>query len=111
MPMLTPRFALVAAGMAALAHWSGSLHASDAEALMKRSGCFRCHAVDRAKLGPAYKDVATKYRGSADAEQRIFIHLTTSPKIRVDGEEEEHVSMSKATEADVRSVARWILSR
>jgi cytochrome c len=85
--------------------------ASDPEALMKRSGCFRCHAVDRVKLGPAYQEVAARYRASPDAEQRLFIHLTTNPRINVDGQEEVHVSMPRASESEVRAVARWILAR
>jgi cytochrome c len=85
--------------------------ASDPEALMKRSGCFKCHAVDREKLGPAYREVAARYRASPDAEQRIFVHLTTNPVIRIDGQEERHMAMPKATEAEVRAVAAWILSR
>jgi cytochrome c len=99
-----------AVALTALA-WTTPATASDPEALMKRSGCFKCHAVDRVKLGPGYQDVAAKYRASPDAEQRLFIHLTTNPRISVDGQEAEHVSMPRASEAEVRAVARWILSR
>ena len=34
-----------------------------AEALMKKDGCTACHAIDKKLVGPAYKDVAAKYRG------------------------------------------------
>lgn len=85
--------------------------ANDPEALMKRSGCFRCHAVSQQKVGPAYADVAAKYRGNPDAEQRIVIHITTSPKIRIEGEAQEHMALRNATDADARAVAQWILSR
>jgi cytochrome c len=85
--------------------------ADESETLMRRSGCFKCHAVERAKLGPAYREVAEKYRSVADAEQRLFVHLTTGPAIKVDGQEEKHVAMTTATESQVRAVARWILSR
>ena len=111
MPPLIPRLAAIAFVLVGTSFASDAAHANDPEALMKRSGCFRCHAVDRAKVGPAYKDVAAKYRGAPDAEQRLFIHLTTGPKIKVDGQEEEHVAMTKVAEADIRAVARWILSR
>ena len=30
-----------------------------AEALMKKSGCFKCHSVDKKKDGPSYKEVAS----------------------------------------------------
>lgn len=89
----------------------GAASAKEAEALMKRSGCFKCHSVAQQKLAPSYRDVAAKYRGNPDAGQRLYIHLTTNPRISVDGQEEEHVSLGRATEADVRSVVEWVLSR
>lgn len=36
-------------------------------ALMKQSDCFNCHAVETKVLGPAFLDVASKYRGVAGA--------------------------------------------
>ena len=39
----------------------------DAEALMKKSDCFTCHQVARKVVGPAYKDVAKKYKGNKAA--------------------------------------------
>ncbi len=34
-----------------------------ADALMKGSDCFACHAKERKVVGPSYKDVAKKYKG------------------------------------------------
>lgn len=39
--------------------------------LAQKSGCLACHAVDKKKVGPAFKDVAAKYRGDAEAEARL----------------------------------------
>lgn len=36
--------------------------------LAKRNGCTACHAIDRKLAGPAWKDVAIKYRGDSRAE-------------------------------------------
>ena len=33
------------------------------EALAKKHNCTACHAVDKKLVGPAYKDVAAKYKG------------------------------------------------
>jgi cytochrome c len=33
------------------------------EALLRKSGCFACHTVDKKLVGPALKDVAAKYAG------------------------------------------------
>lgn len=34
------------------------------EALAKAKNCLACHAVDKKLVGPAYKDVAAKYRAT-----------------------------------------------
>jgi sulfite dehydrogenase len=43
----------------------------DAQALAQRSGCLTCHNVSVKIVGPAYKDVAAKYNGRADALERV----------------------------------------
>jgi cytochrome c len=37
------------------------------EALLRKSGCFACHQVDKKVVGPALKDIAAKYKGTAGA--------------------------------------------
>jgi cytochrome c len=98
----------------ALALGSFAAHAQDvsaAEALMKKSGCLKCHSVSAKKEGPPFKETAAKYKGKADAEAALFKHLTTSPKIKVDGNEELHDSLKTKNEADVRNVVKYILTR
>ena len=82
-----------------------------AEALMKKSGCFKCHSVDKKKDGPAYKEVAAKHKGKPDAEQELYKHLTTHPKVKVDGKEETHESLKTTDDAQVKNVIQYILSR
>jgi cytochrome c len=41
------------------------------EALAKKHNCTACHAVDKKLVGPAYKDVAKKYKGQADAAAKL----------------------------------------
>lgn len=45
--------------------------ASDPEA-MKKAGCLACHSDDKKLVGPAYKEVAKKYKGQADAPAKLF---------------------------------------
>ena len=99
--------ALVALGSAPAAR------ADDAavESLMKKSNCFKCHAVDKKKDGPPYKEVAAKYKGKPDAEAKLYTHLTTNPKVKVDGKEESHDSLKTKDDAQIREVIKWILSR
>ncbi|HMA31788.1 MAG TPA: c-type cytochrome [Casimicrobiaceae bacterium] len=41
--------------------------ADQLEDMMKKNGCSACHSEDKKIVGPAYKDVAAKYRGNPKA--------------------------------------------
>jgi cytochrome c len=82
-----------------------------AEALARKSGCLKCHSVTTKKDAPAYKDIAAKYKGQADAEKKVVTFISTNAKIKVEGKEEEHDALKTKSEAEVRNVAKWILSR
>lgn len=90
---------------------AAEVDAGAAEALMKKSGCFKCHAIDKKKDGPSFKSTAAKLKGKPDAEKELFTHLTTNPKVKIDGKEEEHASLKTKNDADVRNVVGWILTR
>lgn len=92
---------------------SSAAFADDAsrEALMKDSKCNKCHAVDKKKDGPAYKETAAKYKGKADAEQKLYTHLTTGPTIKIDGAEEKHAIIKSKDEAAIKEVVTWILGQ
>lgn len=45
--------------------------AGDPEALIKKHNCVSCHAVDKKLVGPAYKEVAAKYKGDAKAAEKL----------------------------------------
>ncbi len=40
--------------------------------LAKKSGCFACHSVDAKIVGPAWKDVAARYKSDADARAALI---------------------------------------
>jgi cytochrome c len=87
-----------------------------AMALLKKSDCFKCHALDKKKVGPAYKDVAAKYKGKADAEDKLYKHVTTGPKIKIKAEdgsekEEDHKIIKSKDDAEIHNVLKFILSR
>jgi cytochrome c len=84
--------------------------ADAAQSLLKKSDCFKCHAVDKKKDGPAYKEVAKKYKGKADAEESLVKHITTSPMVEVDGKKEEHKAIKSKDMAEIKNVVQWILS-
>src|SRR5262245_52682246 len=47
---------------------SGTALAADAEQLLKDKACLSCHQLDKKLVGPAYKEVAAKYKTRKDAE-------------------------------------------
>lgn len=53
--------------LALLAAIAASVNVQASEELAKSKGCLACHALDKKLVGPAFKDVAAKYGGQADA--------------------------------------------
>ena len=45
---------------------------ADPEAAMKKANCLTCHTKDKKLVGPAFKDIAAKYKGQADAPAKLF---------------------------------------
>ncbi len=58
---------IAAAGLMA----AGSSMATDMPELAKKSNCTTCHAIDKKLVGPAWMDVAKKYKGDAGAEAKL----------------------------------------
>ncbi len=64
----------------------------------KKAGCLNCHAVDTKKIGPAFKDVAAKFKGKSDTDVIAALHAA-----------KPHASL-KASDEDLKQVASWILT-
>lgn len=43
--------------------------------VLKAKGCLNCHDMDKKKVGPAYKDVAAKYKGKQGAEAELVAKI------------------------------------
>ena len=41
-----------------------------------KAKCGACHAIDKKVVGPAFNDVATKYKGDKDAASKIAANVT-----------------------------------
>ena len=81
---------------------------SAGEKLVRANDCVSCHAVAKKVVGPAYRDVAKKYRGQSDAVQKL------SQKIREGGSGDwGQVLMTPhpmLTLGQLREMLTWILS-
>ena len=54
---------------------AGSAMATDMPAVAKKNNCTACHAVEKKVVGPAWKDVAAKYKGDAAAWDNVAIKI------------------------------------
>jgi cytochrome c551/c552 len=93
--------ALLAAPVAALAD-------EGAEALADRYHCFTCHRVEVRHVGPAFSEVARRYKEDPRALEKL------SAKVRRGGTGNwGTLSMppNDVREADLHTLLRWVLAR
>jgi cytochrome c len=96
--------AILAAGTLA------STGAVASEEIVKKARCVACHAVDAKRVGPAYKEVAAKYKGDAKAPAML------AEKVRKGGAGNwGQVPMTphgadKISDDDLNAAIKWILS-
>jgi cytochrome c len=90
---------------------TGGAQAADAkaaEALAAKNACMACHAMDKKMVGPAYKEVAAKYRGQKDAEAKLI------DKVKKGGKgawgEVPMPPNAAVKDEDVKTIVQWILS-
>jgi cytochrome c len=90
----------------ALAGTALALPAQADEALAKKHNCLACHQVDKKAIGPAYQEIAKKYKGqnvAAQLEQKV-----KKGGVGVWGQ----IPMppnSAVPEGDVKKLVDWIL--
>jgi len=87
---------LAAAGVLA----AGVGYAQSGADVLKAKGCMNCHEMDKKKVGPAYKDVAAKYKGDKAAPGMLVSKIKegkTHPKI-------------DATDAELKAAVGTVLS-
>jgi len=90
---------------------NAEVDAESANTLYKKEKCNKCHAPDKSKDGPSFKKIAAKYKGKADAEEKVTKAFTTGPKVKLqDGSEEEHKIIKTKDAAQLKNLAQWILS-
>ena len=79
---------------------SGAAYAQ-ADALLKANGCMNCHDISTKKMGPAFKAVAAKFKGKADAEKTLVEQLKTG---------KGHPQV-KASDADIATMVKFVLAQ
>jgi cytochrome c len=100
------RYTLACAAAVAAAF---TLPAFAQQELAQKSGCMTCHAVDKKVIGPAYKDVAAKYKGNPKAEAELFTKVKNGGKGNwgdIPMPPNAHVA-----DADIHTLVKWVLSQ
>ncbi|HSW84908.1 MAG TPA: c-type cytochrome [Usitatibacter sp.] len=78
------------------------------EELAKKNACTACHAVDKKIVGPAFKEVAAKYRNDKTAEAKL-VKKVKEGGVGVWGQ----VPMppnSTVSDKDIQTLVKWVLS-
>jgi len=90
-----------------------AVDADAALSLARQNGCLKCHSVEKHKDGPAYRDVAAKYKDKDHAEtvKKLINHITSGEKAKFpDGHEEEHKIIKVKDVAQQTNLVEWVLS-
>ena len=89
-------FVLAVAGALA----AGAAWAQAGTDVLKAKGCLNCHDMDKKKVGPAYKDVAAKYKGKQGAEAELVAKIK---------EGKSHPKVA-ASDAELQAAVRHVLT-
>jgi cytochrome c len=87
---------------------SAALDDTSAQAMMQKDGCAACHSVDKKTVGPAYQDVAAKYKGDKGAVAKlsdkvkkggvgVWSQIPMPPNVQV-------------SDGDIKDLVTWILT-
>jgi cytochrome c len=85
---------------------SGTAVAGPGEDLAAAQKCNKCHTATTTKKGPSWASVAEKYKGKADAPDKLFTYLKTGGKMS-DGDEHKKV---EASDADIKALVNVVLT-
>ena len=88
---------------------AASAPALASEQLAKKHNCLACHTVDKKLVGPAYKDVAAKYKDDKGAQAKL------AEKVKKGGVGAwGQIAMPPnptVPDAEVNALVKWILSQ
>jgi cytochrome c len=72
-----------------------------AQADLAQKNCGSCHALDTKKMGPAFKDIAKKFKGNATAQADLVAKV---------GSGKGHPAV-KASPDDLNNIMKWVLAQ
>jgi len=79
------------------------------QALATAKNCMACHAIDKKVVGPAYKDVAAKYKGDKTAADKLATKV-----VKGGGGVWGAIPMPanpQVSDAEAKKLVAWVLSQ
>jgi cytochrome c len=101
---------LLAAALTPLLAGAGIARADDAAVLAQKYLCTGCHAIDKKTVGPAYKDVAAKYRGNKEAES-LLVKKVLEGGSGVWGTVPMPPNKGRVKDDEARILVKWVLAQ
>jgi len=97
----------ISAAAAAIVVAAGA-QAQDPAKLAQEKGCLACHQIDKKLVGPAYKEVAAKYRNDKNALPKLV------KKVREGGQGvwgQVPMPPNQVSEKEAQALVTWVLSQ
>jgi cytochrome c len=83
---------------------------SDPAALAQAKGCMACHQIATKVVGPAYKDVAAKYKGDAGALDTLVAKVKAGGSGNW-GQVPMPPQGATVTDDELKTLVKWVLSQ
>ncbi len=100
---------LISAAPGLIAQESATLPPAE---LAKQAGCFECHSVDNKVVGPAYADVAARYKSDPKAPERLIETVKKGGKgnwTRISRGVPMPPHSPRLTDEEISRLVNWIL--
>lgn len=81
--------------------------------LAQKSGCLACHSVEKKLVGPAWKDVAARYKGKSDARAQLIAKVKQGGKgnwTEVTGGAAMPPYSPRVSDADIEALVDFVLA-
>jgi cytochrome c len=79
--------------------------------LMDKAGCSACHRIDDKLVGPAYKDVAARYKSDPGAAARLFDKVRDGGSGAWGDTPMPPYDEDRISDADLKTLIGWVLQQ
>lgn len=102
---------LVAGALLLSEQATAALDSAAAEAAASKGACKTCHAVDKKVVGPSFQDIAKKYKGDPKAAAMLVDQVRKGGSGKWGQVPMPPTPSDKISDADLKLVVDWILTK